>query len=415
MSKPWETAWIPDGRMVRGGQGSGFPAIATDGSGRRAFVKTLTRQHDRRARRRFYREVTAYETLAGLGVPAIYDHNANDWATSAPLYLAIEHLDGGNLRDWLERNGRANLDQALALGEALGDVLTRCHEEGFIHRDIKPLNIMLRSADDLSTAVLVDFGLSFNHTDDDDLTRIGEEVGNRFLRLPEHALGGKLAVSDITQLAGVILYVLTGHEPRVLQDAAGHMPHQRPAVREMIGAAFSGQTLHRLLTVFDKAFTTQATDRYATAIDFLNDLNRVPLETEDNDDLAGLLAKVGEFTNTPDNQRLKDLRERLADTVHFMTGGVKTFASQHGLKQTQTGFGVEPAASPPYAQTSISVTGHDESTNFVAYRVEARGTSEFVASVDGVELWRGTLTDAALDEAVVKAAARAFLATRSGE
>jgi hypothetical protein len=54
---------------------------------------------------------------------------------------------------------------------------------------VKPANVVLRN-DDLTAPVLVDFGLSFNDSDEDDLTRVNEEVGNRFLRLPEHAFGG---------------------------------------------------------------------------------------------------------------------------------------------------------------------------------------------------------------------------------
>jgi serine/threonine protein kinase len=64
------------------------------------------------------------------------------------------------------------------------------------HRDIKPANVALRN-DDITKPVLVDFGLSFNDSDADDLTRVGEEVGNRFLRLPEHAFGERGAASDV--------------------------------------------------------------------------------------------------------------------------------------------------------------------------------------------------------------------------
>jgi hypothetical protein len=55
--------------------------------------------------------------------------------------------------------------------------------------------VVLRNGD-ITDPVLVDLGLSFNDADeDDDLTRAGEEVGNRFLRLPEHPSGGRDAVS----------------------------------------------------------------------------------------------------------------------------------------------------------------------------------------------------------------------------
>jgi hypothetical protein len=77
-SPPWETRWRRDDtRSFRGGQGISFVATATDGSGRRAFIKTLQRRRDMRARARFRREAAAYETLAGLGPPLLIENNAD--------------------------------------------------------------------------------------------------------------------------------------------------------------------------------------------------------------------------------------------------------------------------------------------------------------------------------------------------
>jgi len=79
-SPPWETRWRRDDtRSFRGGQGISFVATATDGSGRRAFIKTLQRRRDMRARARFRREAAAYETLAGLGPPRLIENNADSW------------------------------------------------------------------------------------------------------------------------------------------------------------------------------------------------------------------------------------------------------------------------------------------------------------------------------------------------
>lgn len=303
--EPWAEGWTPQGGAVRGGQGHGFLAVASDDSGQRAFIKILSRQRDRRARGRFRREVAAYETLEGTGVPILLDHNAEAWEDlSKPLYLAIEYFDGGNLRDWVVAKGSpATYDQTLECAEPIAEVLTRCHEQGLIHRDIKPANIMLREHAPRG-AVLVDFGLSFNHAEDDDLTRVGEEVGNRFLRLPEHALGGRSAVSDVTQLAGVVLFMLTGHEPRVLMDQFGRMPHQREQFRPALEASFTGRALRRLLAVFDKAFAVQSADRYNNAVELAQDLRRVTMEPEHDgsDDLEGLLTQVDEITRTPDQR-----------------------------------------------------------------------------------------------------------------
>ena len=133
MPEPWARRCTHQGSPIQGGQGRGFLGIALDGSDQRAFIKTLTRQRDRRSRGRFRREVAAYETLAGTGVPVLLDHNAEAWEDlSKPLYLAIDYIGGGNLRDWVSANGPANYAQAIGCAEAVAEVkqLNRFHALG---------------------------------------------------------------------------------------------------------------------------------------------------------------------------------------------------------------------------------------------------------------------------------------------
>jgi len=182
-----------------------FLASAVDGSGRHAFIKTLRRPNSRHARGRFRREVAAYETLAGLGPPALIEHNAEFWEDGrTPLYMAIEYIDGPTLLALVRESGPASVGDAFACLRKLAAVLQRVHQNGVVHRDIKPANVVLRGAD-ITQPVFVDFGLSFNSDGDDDLTRVGEEIGNRFLRLPEHSTGGRGAASAYTD-SGVIGY-----------------------------------------------------------------------------------------------------------------------------------------------------------------------------------------------------------------
>ena len=98
------------------------------------------------------------------------------------MYLATEYIPGRGLsRLSPNRGGQADVNAALNCVRKLAEVLDRCHENGVTHRDIKPANVVLRNGD-ITDPVLVDLGLSFNDADeDDDLTRAGEEVGNRFL------------------------------------------------------------------------------------------------------------------------------------------------------------------------------------------------------------------------------------------
>ena len=99
------------------------------------------------------------------------------------------------------------------------------------HRDVKPDNIILRNG--LTEApVLVDFGMSWTKSDYDRArefeTKVGQEIGNRFLRLPEHTPGRHLhdSRSDLTLVVGLLFYTLAGEAPRSLRDLRGAMPHE---------------------------------------------------------------------------------------------------------------------------------------------------------------------------------------------
>jgi hypothetical protein len=100
---PWAERWVRvAGTGFSGGQGVSFVARAKGDSGPLVFIKEL---HPRRvpnleARGRFKREVGAYEALAGLGPPRIFDHNADTWEDCrTPMYMATDLIDGVDLQE----------------------------------------------------------------------------------------------------------------------------------------------------------------------------------------------------------------------------------------------------------------------------------------------------------------------------
>jgi len=411
--QPWAERWTKRGRVVHGGQGQGFLAVATDGSGTLAFIKTLTRTGDRTARGRFRREVAAYETLVGAGVPALLDHNADQWANNrVPLYLALQYIDGGNLEAWVAATGPAGYDVAVECVAAVGGVLDRGHALGVVHRDIKPKNIMVGPGGP-AEAVLVDFGLSFNHAADDDLTRVGEEVGNRFLRLPEHAFGGRSAVGDVTQLSGIAFYLLTGSEPKILSDEQGRMPHQRAAARALLEAGFSGRRLHRLLALFDRAFASEEAQRFPSVQSLLEALRAVDALPM-SDEFEDLMAQVDEVAGSPEMKRAAETRNAVRELKLVVASYAKRFGLDRSLNVVQTGAPATAPSGEAVAHYQVSVTHHGEAERYVLYGVERRGT-EMVVSADGVEIWRGSGNDAALERAVTEVAARAFLGSPGSE
>ena len=354
----WEMSWRRDDRPeFRGGQGVSFVASAVDGSGRQAFIKTLRRPNSKPARGRFRREVAAYETLAGLGPPALIEHNAEFWEDGrTPLYMAIEYIDGLTLQALIRESGPVSVSAALACLGELAAVLQRVHQNGVVHRDIKPANVVLRGAD-ITQPVFVDFGLSFNSDRDDDLTRVGEEIGNRFLRLPEHSAGGRGAASEVTQLAGVFLYSVSGKEPRVLLDEDNKMPHQRPHTSTVLEQALTSRQYLRVMSVLDRAFNTTLSIRYQTALELVSALEAaMRSDTDDGDDsLDELLARVDEVANSRGLTVQRARREQLQIVMTAVNKIVDDFTFPRGFVKSQGGHKEGLADTEAWMQTRLSV------------------------------------------------------------
>lgn len=411
---PWDERWERRANKIVSGQSISFVARAKDGSEADVFIKTLhpNRAKDRKARDRFHREVLAYETLEGLGPPLLIDHNASLWRDrQVPLYMALEYIQGEDLKKVVESQGPLAVEDALGCIRELADTLQRCHEHGLLHRDIKPANIVLRGGNP-SKPVLIDFGLSFNDAGEDDLTHVGEEVGNRFLRLPEHTFCVRSPTSDVTQLAGVFVYLLTGSEPRVLTDHSGSKPHQRATTRQALEQHFGGRRLLRVLSVLDTAFNTELAARYRTPKDLLDALEKaVEGDAGPTDsDIESLLAEVDEIALTEEQAILARRRESIESILQSIYRDFQSFARQRHMECRWHGY--ETPHPPDHVRGDARMV-RDRNGNqpaYVAFRVEHRSPADYVVFQDGVEVWRGQAPDESLPSTVLRAAAANFLA-----
>jgi serine/threonine protein kinase len=272
-------------------------------------------------------------------------------------------------------------------------------------------NIVLRGAN-LAAPVLVDFGLSFNDEAEDDLTRVGDEIGNRFLRLPEHTLGIRTTASDVTQLAGIFVYLLTGIEPRMLDDDAGRKPHRREPVHAVLAALFKNRQLLRLQSVFDKAFNNNALGRYQFAPDLIADLKSALADgPNSDDDLASLLTRVDEIALHAERVAIARRREGLDHAMQLVHGVIRSFAKERHLNMRSTGYAPELTQDGGSIKRKIAVFMDGQDGTSVTYRVEARDPDEFVLLADGVEVWRGKKdpSGSTLRDAVILVAAERFV------
>ena len=314
--KRWSDNWESIKEYPGGGQGVA-KRVSRKSDGQEAFLKAIRRRKDPERRGRFFREATAYDAMKSRGIPRLVESNAHlHDDDEVVLYIVTEFIEGPTLYEWRQAQSMVELDIAARTTRELLVILTMCHASGFVHRDVKPDNIIL-AAGDPGRPVLLDFGLTFHKAAKHDLeTEQGQELGNRFLRLPELSAGSSLKQdlrSDISFAAGILYFLLTGQHPNVLQDAEGRLPHQRSQVLEaLVGVA--GSSLQRLLALFDRAFAPQIADRFMDADAMLAELEKV-MEPRTGVQSEAVLQDIIEALGTEAAHRQAATAARLNDAL----------------------------------------------------------------------------------------------------
>jgi hypothetical protein len=166
--------------------------------------------HDDRFRRRFLRESELAKTLAHPHIVATLDAGEDE----GRLYLALELVDGSNLRDVLRREGRLAPEAALELIGQVADALDAAHRAGLVHRDVKPGNILVRSDQEGEHAYVCDFGLARHVSSVSSLTGDRGFVGTIDYVPPEQIEGGQIdGRADVYSLGCVLYECLAGGRP----------------------------------------------------------------------------------------------------------------------------------------------------------------------------------------------------------
>ncbi|EAW33695.1 protein kinase [Lyngbya sp. PCC 8106] len=255
--KPWNEKWETIEQIGGGGQGLTFLVKPKNDSFPTGnyVLKILKNQKSFERRSRMHIEVTALDVLNCPGIPKLIDSNSHLFKEDIPLYMVTEFIDGSTLYD-LIASEIMDVFEGIKLTINLLKALEYCHQNSIVHRDIKPDNIIIKN-DDIASPLLIDFGISFNKLDDNNtsLTPVGQELGNRFLHLPEHKQKSNLQRdprSDITQICGILFFAITGKVPTQL-FYEGSKPHQMKEAQQKL-SALPEHILSKINRVFDRAF-----------------------------------------------------------------------------------------------------------------------------------------------------------------
>jgi serine/threonine protein kinase len=203
--------------------------------------------------RRFRAEAQAAAALANAHVLAVHD-----WGEDAQgPFLVLEFLGGGSLRDMLDEGTRLSLSQAVSVGAQAAEGLAYAHARGFVHRDVKPANLLF---DEEGRLRIADFGLARALAEAALTEPAGTTVGTARYAAPEQALGHRVdGRADVYSLALVLYEAVTGVVPFTSDTTIA-------TLMARVGASLPGHDgLGPLAAVLSEAATPEAEDRLDAA------------------------------------------------------------------------------------------------------------------------------------------------------
>jgi CheY-like chemotaxis protein len=191
-----------------GGMGSVYQARDTE-LDEEVAIKTLRPQlvSDATVVERFKQEIRLARRLSHRNI--VRTHDLGQWR--GVYYLTMELVEGITVRELIDTRGQLGISSTLAIGTQLATALHVAHEQGIIHRDIKPQNLLLDADGELK---VMDFGIARLAERTSSLTEAGLVVGTPSYMSPEQLLSEAIDPRSDLFAVGVVLYeCLTGTLP----------------------------------------------------------------------------------------------------------------------------------------------------------------------------------------------------------
>ena len=187
-------------------------------------------------------------------------------------YIIMEYVEGETLRQKILREHYLSVSEAVRIIEQVTQGLAAAHNQNFVHRDIKPDNIMINPE---GVAKIADFGLAKGKAIDAHITQTGQIVGTPYYMSPEQAQTSSLDHrSDIYSLGVTFYYILTGRVPfegtTPIEIILKHISSQPESIQKLNPKVPSG-----LARIIQKMMAKSKEQRYQNTLDLLDDLKKL--------------------------------------------------------------------------------------------------------------------------------------------
>jgi len=197
-------------------------------------------------------------------------HDFGEWG--GVYYLTMEYVEGVTVRELIDAKGSLGAPSTLAIGTQLAESLAVAHEQGVIHRDIKPQNLLLDPAGVLK---VMDFGVARLAERTSTLTEAGMIVGTPSYMAPEQLLAERVDARSDLYAVGVVLYeCLTGRLP-FEADSAVSLIAMLLAEEPPSPTALQGEIPPALSQLIMRLLAKKAEDRVQSAAELARILTQV--------------------------------------------------------------------------------------------------------------------------------------------
>ena len=254
-----------------------------------------------RVLQRFEREAKALAKLNHPNIVSVIDYGKYG---DAP-YLVMKYMSGGTLKDSLKRP--ISYTEAIRVILPITRALAYAHEQGVLHRDVKPSNILITQSGE---PVLTDFGIAklLNSTEGQTLTGSGVGVGTPEYMAPEQGVGKEIDGRVDVYSLGVVFYeMITGRKPYIadtpmavlLKQAKDPLPRPKEFVSDIPD---------EVEKVLFKALAKEPEDRYQSMKSFSNVLNNIVVQPLSIKEIQGLgnSDSMGKSTSPISSRKIED-------------------------------------------------------------------------------------------------------------